>query len=149
MLKSLFMFFSLLGACSAAYADTDTPPAVDHISIVQTSLVPSQYEATHAQGYFTIRNADGVDHLLNGISSPQCTSIVAHHTNQEDTSLTNDLFTHLVLPHNSEMIFPNGSYHFICLGLKAPLVANQKIPFTFNILNGPSVTVSFNVDMKK
>lgn len=124
-------------------------PDVDHdaqrLVVMDGTFSPSAYFPDRGAGYFTIRNDDSVDHLLKGISSPLCQNVVAHHTAQEQTVGANDLFTHLALPHDSIMIFPRSGYHMMCVGIRQMPARGSKVPFTFDILNGDSITVSFTV----
>lgn len=123
----------------ASHAASPLPP----ITITNGIIVPIPKNPTHAAGFFSITNNDQSDHLLNGIHSPLCTNIVAHHTKQDESGTTNDLFTHLALPHNATMIFPKDGYHLICLGVQRPLRSEESIPVTFSFRDVPEVTVSF------
>lgn len=141
--------FCVWGVC-LALASAVTPVAAEpagqstaHIVISGGTLLPLPSNSSRAAGFFTLTNNDSTDHLLKGITSPFCASIMAHHTKQEQTVATNDLFTHLALQHNSTMVFPRDGYHLVCLGLHQPLRAGDKVPFTFLFLDSPDVTVNF------
>lgn len=142
-----------ISAVPAIAQDTEMLPAAQHnrqkIVVMDGILSPSIHDSSHANGYFTIRNDDNGDHLLKGVSSPVCATITAHHTNQEQTQATNDLFNHLALPHNSSMTFPPSGYHLLCGGLTHPLQDGQKVPFTFEFLDGDSITIGFSVKSVK
>ena len=151
-MKRVFAAFAVLLSFSAVPGfaqDAGALPAAQHnrqkIVVLDGTLSPSSHNTSSASGYFTIRNDDGADHLLKGVSSPICSSITAHHTNQEQTQATNDLFSHLSLPHNSEMIFPPSGYHLLCGGITKSLQQGEKIPFTFQFLDGDSITIGFTV----
>ncbi|WP_170211094.1 copper chaperone PCu(A)C [Neokomagataea tanensis] len=143
--------FSVWGVCVAlasavapVYAE---PPAQNnaHVVVSGGTLLPLATNSTRAAGFFSLQNSDSVDRLLKGIASPICTKIMAHHTKQEQTVATNDLFNHLAIQHNAMMVFPRDGYHLVCLGLKRPLQTGEKIPFTFSFLDSGDVTADFTV----
>lgn len=149
VLTALFALSTAQAMAQQALPGTVVAPDVDHdaqrVVVMDGTFRPSAYFPDRGAGYFTIRNDDSVDHLLKGISSPLCQNVVAHHTNQQQTDGANDLFTHLALPHDSTMIFPRSGYHMMCMGIRQMPAAGSKVPFTFEILNGGSITVSFTV----
>ena len=116
-----------------------------HIVVLHGTLWQSFYFPERASGYFTIRNDDGADQLLQGITSPVCHEIAARHSNQETTQATENLFSHLALPHDSKMIFPPSGYHLLCSGITQMPAVGSRVPFTFSFMGGDSVTVSFEV----
>ncbi|GBR42582.1 hypothetical protein AA3990_0135 [Gluconobacter roseus NBRC 3990] len=152
-LKRVSVLTALFALSTASAMAQQVPaaaaPDADHnaqrVVVMDGTFRPSAYFPNRGAGYFTIRNDDSVDHLLKGISSPLCQNVVAHHTNQQQTDGANDLFTHLALPHNSTMIFPRSGYHMMCMGIRQMPAKGDKVPFTFDILNGGSITVSFTV----
>ena len=155
-LKRVSAAFAVLLSLSAVPAfaqETGALPVAQHnrqkIVVLDGTLAPSKHDDTRANAYFTIRNDDDSDHLLKGITSPACSTITAHHTNQEQTQATNDLFSHLALPHNSDMIFPVSGYHLLCGGVQQGLQLGQKVPFTFEFLDGDSITLGFTVEAAK
>lgn len=133
----------------SAAVDGRSAPDIAHdaqrVVVMDGTFRPSASFPSMAAGYFTIRNDDGVDHLLKGIRSPICKTVIAHHTSQQQTEGANDLFTHLALPHDSTMVFPVSGYHMMCMGIKTMPAEGSRVPFTFDILNGGSITVSFKV----
>ncbi|EHH68461.1 hypothetical protein GMO_12310 [Gluconobacter morbifer G707] len=115
------------------------------IVVADGTFQASSHYPQQGSGYFTIRNDDGNDHLLKGITSPVCTTVMAHHTDQEQTPGANDLFNHLALPPNSTMIFPPAGYHLLCEGVTSMPPTGSHVPFTFHFLKGSDITVSFTV----
>lgn len=148
VLTALFAL-STARAMAQQPAPQTVAPDADHnaqrVVVMDGTFRPSAYFPNRGAGYFTIRNDDSVDHLLKGITSPLCQNVVAHHTNQQQTDGANDLFTHLALPHDSTMIFPRSGYHMMCMGIRQMPAPGTRVPFTFDILNGGSITVSFIV----
>jgi len=149
VLTALFIFSASQAFAQQSLSGTAPPPDAAHdaerVVVLDGTFRPSAYFPDCGAGYFTIRNDDSVDHLLKGISSPLCQNVVAHHTNQQQTEGANDLFTHLALPHDSTMIFPRSGYHMMCMGIRQMPAIGSKVPFTFDILNAGSITVSFTV----
>ena len=153
MIKSLIRRdrFCVWGVCLALASAMTTAKAEPvpqnnaHIVVSNGTLLPLPSNSSRAAGFFSLTNNDATDHLLKGITSPLCASIMAHHTKQEQTVATNDLFTHLALQHNATMVFPRDGYHLVCLGLHRSLQPGDKVPFTFLFLDSPDVTVNFTV----
>lgn len=100
-----------------------------HIGIVQIALTNHSEE----------------NHLLTGISSPACQSLVGRNSDQQSSKNTDALFTHLALPRNGTMVFLEGGYHLLCLEMKSGLKAGQDIPFTLNFLGGSTKNVTFKM----
>jgi len=119
--------------------------AAEDISISATSFRFSRHNKKNADGYFTIENHSATAHLLDEITSPGCGHITAHHTEQETTSNTADLFSHLALPAHTAMAFSLGGYHLVCDDITPAFVSGAHLPVTFSFMGGTSRTVDFIV----
>lgn len=91
----------------------------------------------------SITNSGRQNHLLSGVSSPVCGSLVARNTDLEMPEHTDDLFTHLALPHGLTMVFSAGGYHLLCREIRQDIAVGAHVPFTFSFLGGSSKTVDF------
>lgn len=139
-----------LAALPAAHAaplapDDDQSTAGQDIDIRDAWIQILRPERRIAAGYFTIENRGRSVHLLAGASSPACRTLVAHHTEQESTSETASLFTHLALPAQTTLIFPPGGYHLICVGYDDSVRPGQQITITFRFMGGATRNVPFTV----
>ncbi|AOX16979.1 copper chaperone PCu(A)C [Kozakia baliensis] len=105
----------------------------------------SEHIGDAANVFFTITNNSRDAHLITGVSSPDCRSIVAHHSEQESTSHTADLLSHFALPPKIPLVFPVGGYHLVCQGMSSDVAVGTKVPLTFTFLGGTSLTVQFEV----
>ncbi|MDN7351005.1 copper chaperone PCu(A)C [Acetobacter senegalensis] len=99
--------------------------------------------------YFTLTNKGENAHLVTNVSSASCRTLVGHHSDQESTSGTLSLFTHLSLPANTTLVFPHGGYHLLCLDPEPALKSGQNVTFTFSFLGGSSKDVTVAVDQGK
>ncbi|GBQ82907.1 hypothetical protein AA13595_1042 [Gluconacetobacter johannae DSM 13595] len=143
----------LAGPCAipparAADASTSLPGqanAAGDIEIRDAWIQIIRPERQIAGGYFTIENR-GVDvHLLTGVTATACRDLFAHHTEQESTSETATLFTHMALPAQTTLVFPPGGYHLVCRGYDATVQPGRSIPVVFHFLGGTTRTVAFDV----
>ncbi|MBB2155889.1 copper chaperone PCu(A)C [Gluconacetobacter diazotrophicus] len=98
-----------------------------------------------AAGYFTIENRGRNVHLLDGVSSPACHDMFAHHTEQESTQETATLFSHLALPAQTILVFPPGGYHLVCVGYDDSVQPGRRVPVTFHFMGGTTRTIQFDV----
>lgn len=95
--------------------------------------------------YFTLQNKGDTTYLITGVTSDICPKIVGHHSDQESTPGTLDLFTHLSVPAHTTLVFPHGGYHLLCLNMTSDPHDGQAIPFTFTFLEGVRKTVTIPV----
>ncbi|MCI1244007.1 copper chaperone PCu(A)C [Acetobacter fabarum] len=116
------------------------------ISITDISL---HQPATQGQGqtelYFSLTNNSHTTHLLTGVVSPACSTLVGYHTDQENTPGTRHLFQHLALPEVTTLVFASAGYHMLCVGPVAQVLTQPNVPVTFQFLGGSSKTVSVPV----
>ncbi|MBB2204401.1 copper chaperone PCu(A)C [Gluconacetobacter takamatsuzukensis] len=137
---------ALPAARAAALApDDDQAAASQDIDIRDTSIQILRPDRRIAAGYFTIENRGKSVHLLAGVSSPACPRLFAHHTEQESTGETANLFMHLALPAQTTLVFPPGGYHLICSGYDDNLRPGQQIVVTFRFMGGATRSVPFVV----
>lgn len=118
------------------------------VSVRGGILHPSQHSADRASGYFTVHNAGPSDLLLDGITSPLCTTVSSNHSNQEMAQISggnDDIFQHLAIPHQATMVFPAAGYHLLCRGIRTMPKDGETVPFTFHFLNEGSISTSFTV----
>lgn len=137
-------------ALSAARAaplapDDDQAATGQDIVIRDASIQILRPKRRIAAGYFTIENRGKSVHLLAGVSSTACHNLFAHHTEQESTSDTATLFSHLALPAETTLVFPPGGYHLICTGYDDSLHPGQQITITFHFMGGATRNVPFTV----
>ncbi|WP_061489148.1 copper chaperone PCu(A)C [Acetobacter tropicalis] len=99
--------------------------------------------------YFTLTNKGENAHLVTNVSSASCRTLVGHHSDQESTTGTLNLFTHLSLPANTTLVFPHGGYHLLCLDPDPALKPGQEATFTFSFLGGSSKNVTIPVGEEK
>ncbi|MBB2202404.1 copper chaperone PCu(A)C [Gluconacetobacter tumulisoli] len=98
-----------------------------------------------AGAYFTIENRGTDTHMLTGVTATACQNLFAHHTEQESTPETAELFTRLALPAQTILVFPPGGYHLICQGYDGTVQPGRSIPVTFHFLGGTTRTVAFEI----
>ncbi|GBQ26699.1 copper chaperone PCu(A)C [Gluconacetobacter azotocaptans] len=132
----------------AAGAPTSIPgqaSAAGDIEVRDAWLQIIRPERQIAGGYFTIENRGTDAHMLTGVTATACRDMFAHHTEQESTSETATLFTHMALPAQTTLVFPPGGYHLICRGYDGTLQPGRSIPVIFHFLGGTTRTVAFEV----
>ncbi|WP_077805924.1 copper chaperone PCu(A)C [Neoasaia chiangmaiensis] len=132
---------------SADNMNADVPGQKDAAHDISVSgwIRYGQHRHDIGAAFFTITNNGHENHLLTNVSTPACGSLVIRHTDQEANSQTDVLFTHLALPHQVTMVFPEGGYHLVCREIKQDMQVGDKTPFTFYFLGGSSTTVQFEV----
>ncbi|MBS0985150.1 copper chaperone PCu(A)C [Acetobacter thailandicus] len=91
--------------------------------------------------YFTIQNTGDAAHLVTNVTSPACARLIGHHSDQESTPGTINLFHNLSLPAHSSLVFPVGGYHLVCLDMPEKFLSAQNISLTFSFLGGSSKTI--------
>lgn len=112
------------------------------ITITDVSMQVLNPAAHVAAVYFTLRNTGDITYLVTGVTSDACPKLLGHHSDQESTSGTLNLFTHLSVPAHSTLVFPHGGYHLLCLDMTPDLHEGQSVPFTFTFLGGVHKTVT-------
>ncbi|WP_051292276.1 copper chaperone PCu(A)C [Acetobacter nitrogenifigens] len=136
----------------------------DDMSGAEAVLVPGQEGAAHdvaitgqwmvrgkrvpdrLSAYFTIENRADATYLVQGVSSPSCAQLYGYHSDQEISSATRNLFSHLALPENQTLVFPPGGYHLMCDEAPGVTVADgSTVSVTFTFLGGAHKTVNFPV----
>nr|WP_243429669.1 copper chaperone PCu(A)C [Acetobacter sacchari] len=109
--------------------------------MVRGKRVPDRLSA-----YFTIENRADATYLVQGVSSPSCAQLYGYHSDQEISSATRNLFSHLALPENQTLVFPPGGYHLMCDEAPGVTVADgSTVSVTFTFLGGVHKTVNFPV----
>ncbi|GAN69029.1 copper chaperone PCu(A)C [Acetobacter orleanensis] len=116
------------------------------ITITDTSMQVIGRENHMAGVYFTIRNDGANAHLITDVRSPACRTLVGHHSDQESTSGTLTLFTHLSLPAHTTLVFPYGGYHLRCLDMDNSVQPGQDVSFTFTFLGGSTKNMTVKLD---
>ncbi|MGV4878139.1 copper chaperone PCu(A)C [Acetobacter indonesiensis] len=136
--------------CGSVWAEDRDPgtsipgqsDAQKDIQITDTSMGLVRNAGRISVVYFTLRNNGENAHLVTSVSSPSCRTLVGHHSDQESTEGTLNLFTHLSLPAKTTLVFPHGGYHLLCLDTDSNLAPGKAATFTFSFLGGSSKTVS-------
>ncbi|GAA3675828.1 MULTISPECIES: copper chaperone PCu(A)C [Acetobacter] len=117
--------------------------AQQDIAITDISLhLPSTQGGGRTELYFSLTNNSHTTHLLTGVVSPACGTLVGYHTDQENTSGTRSLFQHLALPETTTLVFAGAGYHMLCVNPVAQVLTQPNVAVTFQFLGGSSKTVS-------
>lgn len=118
--------------------------AENDILITDASMEVVNATAGVAAVYFTIQNKGDTTYLATGVTSAACPKLFGHHSDQESTQGTLNLFTHLSVPAHTTLVFPHGGYHLLCLNMASDLREGQAVPFTFTFMDGVRKTVNIS-----
>lgn len=150
--RSVLLLLMVAGLSTSSWAaspaDTIDVPGQEHAArdvTISGWIAGSPYHPDNGDVYFTVTNNSREPHLINGVDSPSCKSIVARHSEQEATSQTADLLTHFTLPANVTIVFPEQGYHLVCLDMAKDVPSGTKVPFVFHFLGGDTLRVTFEM----
>lgn len=120
--------------------------AAHDVAITGQWMVRGKRVSDRLSAYFTIENRADATYLVQGVSSPSCAQLYGYHSDQEISSTTRNLFSHLALPENQTLVFPPGGYHLVCDEAPGVTVADgSTVSVTFTFLGGAHKTVNFPV----
>lgn len=151
--RSVFLLISLLSACNlwsskAQATDQSKNSALlgqnkagKDVAITDVRMEMVNASAHIAAIYFTLQNTGENTYLVTNVSSTICPKLVGHHSDQESTPGTLNLFTHLSVPAHTNLVFPPGGYHLLCLDMAPEGEGQQDVPVTFTFLGGAQKTV--------
>ncbi|GBQ68931.1 hypothetical protein AA103196_2083 [Ameyamaea chiangmaiensis NBRC 103196] len=115
--------------------------APDDIRITHPSAILVGENKSIAALFMTITNHGGTVHLIDGVSSHDCSDLAASSGPQEPGETEEALFTHLALPANTTLVFPSSGFHLVCHGLGG---RNDTTPTTADAPTPSEVTVVFH-----
>lgn len=148
------LFLGSVGIGSAYAANQDVGQSMPGQSNVQQDMIISDVIMESSDDtpniyslYFTLKNNGDEPHLLTSVTSPSCPTLIGHHSDQESTPGTINLFTHLPLPAHTTLVFPHGGYHLLCMNTDKPIQVGQDVSVKFSFMGG--VTKEVTVKIRK
>jgi copper(I)-binding protein len=96
-------------------------------------------------GYARIDNACSTPVEIVSASSPAFADVSLHETRVENGISRMRALTALPVAAHGSVAFAPGSLHLMIIGLVAPLVQGDKVPFTLKFEKAGEISVSFDV----
>jgi periplasmic copper chaperone A len=98
-----------------------------------------------AAGYFILTNASSKPHVLTGVSSPACGSLMMHKSQQQNGEDTMAMVSSIPVPAQGAVTFAPGGYHLMCMSPTKDMKVGAKVPVTLSFDNGSTLTQDFVV----
>ena len=97
-------------------------------------------------GYVTLRNAGPQPQVLESATSPMATAVEMHENRNSDQGLTQMRpVTTVTIPARGNVAFEPSGLHLMLVGLKAPLVAGQRVPVGLRFKDGTTLAIELEV----
>jgi periplasmic copper chaperone A len=131
---------SLLLARSSAVAGS--PEAPIEVATAWIRWLPAGLPAA---GYATLVNRGDKPMSLISASSPDYEDITLHRTVERGGTVSMVPVEKLTINPHSSLNFAAGAYHFMLMQPRKPLTPGDHVPITLRFLEGPSLTVQFEI----
>lgn len=91
--------------------------------------------------YMILHNHTNIDDALIGVSTDVAEAAELHLSEVQNDVMTMTLQERIEIPAGGEVIFENGGYHIMLIGLKQDLRVGDEITLTLDFENYPDVTL--------